>query len=170
MSSTEQDVGSNDNSDKDRAITKPSEGTYISLLNTDNDVTVDEELAEDQEMEDSYVFVEADYHSYSDVESSVAEGSSSSCELPEREEEKDPGSKSDSNKMEEQNGGVRRGFVKKTAEKTPGAEGSDSKDDGIDLPDIVKTLLSLFLRSINGTDLTGLSRESWRRKPGVREE
>jgi len=138
MSSTEQDVGSNDNSDKDRAIIKPSDGTCGVLPDTDI-VTVDEEVAEDQEMEDSYVFVEADYHSYSDVESSVPEGSSSDCELSEREEKGDLDPKHEADQMEEQNGGVRKDFVKKvTKEKTSGGEGSSGKDDGEDLPEFVK--------------------------------
>jgi len=139
MSSTEQPATSNDNSAEERAITKPSGGTCGSVLDTDNVVTVDEEVADDQEMEDSYVFVEADYHSYSDVGSSVAEGSSSDCGLSEREEEEDTESKSDANNMEEQNGGVRKGLVKETADKkTSNVEGSSGKDSLEDLPDIVK--------------------------------
>ncbi|KAI4638487.1 hypothetical protein J4E93_010041 [Alternaria ventricosa] len=138
MSSTENTVAGNEDRDKETSITKPNEGTRGGLLDTDDDITVDEELAEDQEMEDSYVFVEADYHSYSDVESSVPEGSSSDCELSEREEEGDPDPKHEADRMEEQNGGVRKGFVKKTADKTSAAEGSGGKDNGEDLPDIVK--------------------------------
>ncbi|KAI4684362.1 uncharacterized protein J4E84_006351 [Alternaria hordeiaustralica] len=140
MSSSEHPVASNDNSDKDCAILKPSEGTCGILPDTDKDVvTVDEEIAEDQEMEDSYVFVEADYHSYSDVASSVTEGSSSERELSEREEQEHAKSKSDADKMEEQNGGVRKGFVKGTAEKKSSTgEGSSGKDNGEDLPDFVK--------------------------------
>ncbi|KAI4620804.1 hypothetical protein J4E83_005165 [Alternaria metachromatica] len=172
MSSTEHTVANNDNQAKESTITKPSEGTCGSVLDTDNDVvTVDEQVAEDQEMEDSYVFVEADYHSYTDVESSVAEGSGSDCGLSEREEEGNADSKNDAEIMEEQNGGVRRGFVKKTTEKkTSGPERDGGKNDGIDLPDIVKTMVSLFLRSINGTGFAGLSRESLQRKPGMRNE
>ena len=139
MSSTEHHAASNDNRAKESTINKPSEGLCEFALDTDDHVTVDEELAEDQEMEDSYVFVEADYHSYTDVESSVAEGSSSDCELSEREEEGDVNSKSDAKKMEDQNGGVRKGFVKETAEKnTSNVEGSGGKDNGEDLPNIVK--------------------------------
>jgi len=138
MSSTEQDVGSNDNSDKDRATIKPSEGTCGILPDTDI-VTVDEEIAEDQEMEDSYVFVEADYHSYTDVESSVTESSNSDCELSGREEKGDVDSKSKADRMEEQNGGVRKGFVKGTAKKkTSGTQGDGGRDDAEDLPEIVK--------------------------------
>ncbi|KAI4656623.1 uncharacterized protein J4E78_006513 [Alternaria triticimaculans] len=132
----------NDNSAEESTITKPSEDTFRSLLNADNDVTVDEEIAEDQEMEDSWVFVEADYHSYSDVASSVAEGSSSSCELPEREEEEDAHSKSDADKLEAQNGGVRKGFDKEpTKKETSNGEGSSGKNDAEDLPDVVKLLM-----------------------------
>jgi len=139
MSFSEHPLASNDNSAKESAITKPIEGTRGGLIDTNNDVTVDEEVAEDQEMEDSYVFVEADYHSYTDVESSVAEGSNSDCGLSEREEKEDAKSKSDAGKMEEQNGGVRKGFVQKSAEKkTSGVEGSSGKDDWEDVPDIVK--------------------------------
>ncbi|KAI4685735.1 uncharacterized protein J4E88_003570 [Alternaria novae-zelandiae] len=152
MSSTEQDVGSNDNSDKDRAIIKPSEGTCGILPDTDI-VTVDEEVAEDQEMEDSYVFVEADYHSYTDVESSVAEGSNSDCELSEREEKGDVNSKSEADRMEEQNGGVRKGFVKGAAEKkTSGTQGDGGKDDAEELPEIAKlrarTVYSLLITRV----------------------
>ena len=139
MSSSKHPAASNDNFAKESTITKPSKGTCGVVLPTDDEVTVDEEVAEDQEIEYSYVFVEADYHSYTDAESSVAEGSSSDCELSEREEEEDAESKSDSKKMEEQNGGVRKDFAGKvTKEQTSGGEGSSSNDDGEDLPEIVK--------------------------------
>ncbi|KAI4710679.1 hypothetical protein J4E89_004268 [Alternaria sp. Ai002NY15] len=139
MSSSEPPIAGNDNSAKETSVTKPREGTCGSILDTDNVVTVDEEIAEDQDMEDSYVFVEADYHSYTDVESSVAEGSSSDCELSEREEEVDKDLKKEADKMEEQNGGVSRRFFKKTAEKkTSNVEGSGGKDNEEALPDIVK--------------------------------
>jgi len=136
----EHPAATNNNSDKSRAIIKPSEGTCEILPDTNKDViTVDEEAAEDQEMEDSYVFVEADYHSYTDVESSVAEGSSSDCELSEREEEGDAHSKNEADRIEEQNGGVRKGFVQKVTKKeNSNGEGSSGKDDAEDLPDIVK--------------------------------
>lgn len=74
-------MSSNDNHAKENTITKPSEGTCRVVLDTDFDFTLDEELAEDQELKDSYVFVDAGYHSYTDVESSVAEGLISDCEL-----------------------------------------------------------------------------------------
>ncbi|KAI4925283.1 hypothetical protein J4E85_007161 [Alternaria conjuncta] len=145
MSSSKHPTASNDNSDKDRAIIKPSQGTCGILPDTDKDVvTVDEELAEDQEMEDSYVFVEADYHSYSDVASSVTEGSRSDCELSEREEEGDVDSKNGAHKTEAQNGGVKKGCVKKATEKkTSGVEGSGGNDNGEDLPHMVKLLMRI---------------------------
>ncbi|KAI4681930.1 hypothetical protein J4E81_009691 [Alternaria sp. BMP 2799] len=143
MSSSEPPIAGNDNSAKETSVTKPREGTCGSILDTDNVVTVDEEVAEDQEMEDSYVFVEADYHSYTDVESSVAEGSSSDCELSEREEEVDKDLKKEADKMEQQNGGVSRRFFKKTAEKkTSNVEGSGGKDNEEALPDIVNLLIT----------------------------
>ena len=139
MSPTDPAAHSNDARPEERAITKPSKETCGVVLPTDDDVTVDEELVEDQEMEDSYVFVEADYHSYTDVESSVTEGSSSECGLSEREEEGDVDCKNEADKMEEQKGGVRKGFVKgMTEKKTSGPERDGGKNDGIDLPDIVK--------------------------------
>ncbi|KAI4942793.1 hypothetical protein J4E91_009712 [Alternaria rosae] len=162
MNHAEHATSSNDNHAKENTIIKPSEGTLRVVLDTDFAVTLDEELAEDQELEDSYVFVDADYHSYTEVESFVAKGSSSDCELSEREEEEDSDSKSKADKMEEQNGGVRKGCVKKVTKKTSNVEGSSGKDGGEDVSDSVN---DDFTQLVNGNKVIALPNDALQRHP-----
>jgi hypothetical protein len=129
MSSTQHPAHGNDDRAKDSTTTKLSKLPCGVVLETDSNVAVDEELIEDQELEESYIFVDADYHSYADVESSVAGGSSTDCELSEREDEVKVDPKSKADKTEHRNGGVKKGCVKKTMKKeTSTVESSIGKD------------------------------------------
>jgi hypothetical protein len=131
MSSTQHPAHGNDDRAKDSTTTNPSKVPCGVVLETDFTVAVDQELIEDQELEESYIFVDADYHSYTDVESSVAGGSSTDCELSERGDEVEVDSKRKADKMEHQNGGVKMVCVKKTMKKETSTVNSSIGKDGM---------------------------------------
>ncbi|CAN9081110.1 unnamed protein product [Alternaria alternata] len=71
----------NDSHEEMNSITELPKSSYKDALVENPTGVEDEDFLEDQELVDSYEFVEADYHSYTDVASSVSAGSSTDSEL-----------------------------------------------------------------------------------------
>ena len=95
------------------------------MLGNDSTTVEDENIVEDQELINSYEFVEVDYNSYSDVASTITAGSYTNSEFSEREEELIV-TFENSDAKKDDDGGTKKGRVIDTMTKM--ADKSNGKD------------------------------------------
>jgi hypothetical protein len=118
MSSTKHLVESNSGHSEPGNTTKPTSQPRGAAPENDSENIVDEEL------DDSYEFVEADYHSYSDVASSVTTASCTDSEFSQREDEIVAGTENN----DDEHSAEKRGIVETQNRETAVANNSSDMD------------------------------------------
>ncbi|KAG9189104.1 hypothetical protein G6011_05972 [Alternaria panax] len=119
----------NDSYDEKNNITELTRVSRKNALNDDYTSVEYEDVLEYQELVDGYEFVEADYHSYTDVASSVSAGSSTNGEVSGREDETSEVSENEFVKKEDLHVEAKKGGAMGVMNKeTAGASHSDDEN------------------------------------------